>query len=159
MNLKNYTTGIKANKTIAEIEESLISHGARDLWKQYDGSQNIISLTFSVITEQGKIPFKLTINPEAVRQIIAEQHKKGRARGISKKQASDMEHARNVGWRILKDWIDAQMALVEIRMRKLEQIFLSDIWDAQSGKTFFEILQEKKFAGMLMEANTKGDTK
>lgn len=152
MSLKNYSTKIPANQTITEIEASLIHHGATDLWKQYDGSKNITSLTFAVITEHGKIPFKLSINIEAVRQIIAEQHKKGKARGISQGQATDLEHARNVGWRILKDWMDAQMALVEVGMRKLEQVFLADIWDARTSMTYFEVLSEKKFAGMLMEA-------
>lgn len=65
-----------------------------------------------------------------------------------------IEHARNVGWRILKDWIDLQMALVEVKMRKLEQIFLADMWDARTGRTFYEVLAEKKFAGQLMEAES-----
>ena len=153
--LKNYSTKISANKTIVEIEEILLQHGATDLWKTYGDKKDILSLTFAVPTEHGKIPFKLMINIEAVRQTIREQHHKGNARGISNATAQDMEHARNVGWRILKDWVDAQMALVEVKMRKLEQVFLADIWDSHTGKTFFDVLVEKKFAGLLMEANEK----
>ncbi len=151
MGIKNYSTKITAVQTVSEIEFILVRHGATDLWKQYDRAGKITSLTFAVITEQGKIPFRLYINIEAVRHILAEQHKNGKGKGISLPQSVDIEHARNVGWRILKDMLDAQMAMIEVGGRKLEQIFLADIWDVQSGKTFFEVIQEKKFAGMLME--------
>lgn len=154
MGLKNYSTKIPANKTISEIEESLLQHGATDLWKSYGANKEILSLAFAVPTEHGKIPFKLIINIEAVRQIIREQHQKGDARAISNAQAQDIEQARNVGWRILKDWIDAQMALVEVKMRKIEQVFLADIWDSHTEKTFFEVLEDKNFPGLLMVGKT-----
>ena len=34
-------------------------------------------------------------------------------------------HARRVGWRILKDWIEAQMALLETEMVEFDQVFLA----------------------------------
>lgn len=150
--LKNYSTKVPARQTIGEIEESLVKHGASDIWKQYDDKGNITTLNFAIITEFGKLPFKLGINIEAVRQIIKDQKRAGNVKGISQMQAQDTEHARNVGWRILKDWIDSQMALVEIKMRKLEQIFLADIWDARTGKTLYDVLAEGKFTKFLMEA-------
>lgn len=150
MGLKNYTTTIKAQKTVSEIEELLVKNKATDTWKEYDTSGNVISLNFAVMTGFGKMPFKLKVNTEAVRQILIEQKKAGQI-SISKKDVLDIEYARNVGWRILKDLIDAQMAVVSIKMRKLEQVFLVDIWDNQSGRTFFEVLSERKFAGLIME--------
>lgn len=151
MGLKNYTTTINAKKTVSEIEELLVKNKATDIWKEFDVSGNVISLNFAVMTEYGKMPFKLIVNAEAVQQILIEQKKEGLI-NISNKDVLDIDYARNVGWRILKDLIDAQMAVVSVKMRKLEQVFLADIWDARTGRTFFEILSEKKFAGMLMEA-------
>lgn len=149
--LKNYTTEIQAQRTISEIEEILVKNGATDTWKQYDNAGKVTALNFAVNTEFGKMPFKLSIDAHVISEVLGEQIKQG-LKGISRKQAFDIEHARNVGWRIVKDWIDAQMAMVSLKMRKLEQIFLADIYDMRSGKTFFQILREKGYAGLLMEA-------
>ncbi len=151
--LKNYSTEVPAQKTVSEIEDLLVKNTVTDTWKEYDASGHIISLNFAVMTEFGKVPFKLKINVEVIRQLLAEQKRAGLI-DISKKDAADIEYARNVGWRILKDLIDAQMAVVAIKMRKVEQIFLADIC-SQNGKTFFEVLAEKKFAGLLL---TEGRT-
>ncbi len=148
--LKNYTTEIPAQKTIGEIEEILVKYGATDTWKQYDEAGKITSLNFAVRTEFGKMPFRLSIDAEVISVVLREQAKQG-LRGISRKQAWDIEHARNVGWRIIRDWIDAQMAMVSLKMRKLEQIFLADAFDMRTEKTFFQILQDKKYPGLLME--------
>jgi hypothetical protein len=147
--LKNYTTEIPAQRTISEIEEILVKHGATDTWKQYDSPGKVTTLNFAVNTEFGKMPFKLSIDAQVICEVLKEQSKHG-LKSISRKQASDIEHARNVGWRIVKDWIDAQMAMVFLKMRKLEQIFLADIYDMRSEKTFFQILRDKKYAGLLM---------
>ncbi len=149
--LKNYTTEIPALKTISEIEEILVKHGATDTWKQYDDRGKVTALNFAVKTEFGKMPFKFSIDANVICAVLKEQVQQG-SRGISMKQASDIEHARNVGWRIVKDWIDSQMALVSLKMRKLEQIFLADIYDMRTEKTFFQILQDKKYVGLLMES-------
>ncbi len=70
MGLKNYSTTISATKTIMEIEDILSRHKATDSWKQYDGNGNIIALNFAVNTDFGKMPFKLPVNVDAVRQIL-----------------------------------------------------------------------------------------
>jgi len=148
--LKNYTTEIPAQRTISEIEDILVKNGATDTWKQYGSAGKVTALNFAVNTEFGKMPFKLSIDAQVISEVLKEQVKQG-LKGISRKQALDIEHARNVGWRIVKDWIDAQMAMISLKMRKLEQVFLADIYDMRSGKTFFQILRDKEYAGLLME--------
>lgn len=49
-----------------------------------------------------------------------------------------------MAWRILKDWIEAQMALLDIEMVRFEEIFLPYI-ETNSGQTIFERLEDKKF--------------
>jgi hypothetical protein len=148
--LKNYTTEIPAQKTISEIEDILVEQGATDIWKQYDSTGKVISLNFAVKTDFGKMPFKFSIDPQAISRVLSDQANRG-LRGISRKQALDIDHARNVGWRIVKNWIEAQMAMVSLKQRKLEQIFLADAYDMKTEKTLFQILQDKKFPGLLME--------
>lgn len=148
MPLKNYTTTIAPEKTVTEIEAILSSHGATDIYKQYDGMGNITTISFAVETEYGHLAFRLPARPEAVRQIISDQKKRGEIR-ISKKLAEDMSHARKVTWRIIKDWIDAQIALIEVDIVKLEEVFLPYMLSSKDGKTLYQILEEGKFRTML----------
>ena len=62
-----------------------------------------------------------------------------------RKQIKDtIDQAERVAWRILKDWIEVQMALLDIKMVTAEEIFLPYIID-QSGRTIYERLEEKQF--------------
>lgn len=151
MGFKNYTTKISVEKTIMEIEQILSKHGVTDIWKQYDGAGNIMGVNFIVDGEFGKMPFRLPMNAQAVSQCIKNERAAGRAKGIPKRLAEDIEHARRVGWRIIKDWIDAQLAIVDMELVKVEQVFLPYAYDYSSDSTLYEKLKEKKFAGMLME--------
>ena len=54
------------------------------------------------------------------------------------------EHVYRVAWRIIKDWVEAQMALLETEMVKIEQIFLPYII-TKDGKTVYEIMAGLNF--------------
>lgn len=153
MGLKNYSTNISTQKTILEIEGLLCKHRATDIWKQYDTNGNIIALNFAVNTDFGKMPFKLPVNVEAVRQILKTE-KKGKRINLSKSQVEDVQTASRIAWRIMKDWIDAQMALVDISMVKIEQVFFPYAYDFNKQQSLYESFKDRKFAGMLMEAKT-----
>ena len=61
-----------------------------------------------------------------------------------RKQIKDTwQQAERVAWRILKDWVEAQMALLDIEMVRFEEIFLPYI--EVQGQTVFEKLEEKQF--------------
>lgn len=151
MALKNYSTKIEVNQTILEIEQILAKHNVTDIWKQYSGGGDIEALNFAVNTEFGKLPFRLPVNVEAVRQILVSERKQDRV-SLSKREAESYQHARRVAWRIIKDWIDSQMALVDISMVRLEQVFLPYIYDFQKNQSLYEAFRERKFAGLLMAA-------
>jgi len=48
-------------------------------------------------------------------------------------------HARCVAWRIVKDWVRAQLALIESGQATLPQLFLPHAVRAD-GRTFFEVV-------------------
>lgn len=55
-----------------------------------------------------------------------------------------LTQAERVAWRILKDWVEAQMALLDIEMVRFEEIFLPYI-ETKNGRTVYERLEEKQF--------------
>ena len=58
------------------------------------------------------------------------------------------EQAYRVAWRNILDWVEAQMALLEIEMAKIEEIFLPYMVNS-TGETFFERMEQR---GFLLES-------
>lgn len=144
MALLSYTTTVEAYKTVSEIEQMLVKHGAKSIMKQFDDGM-ITSLSFLINTGVNDIPIKLPIRVDDVLQVLIEQKKMHPKAGIK----ATKDQANRVAWRILKDWIEVQMALLDIGMVQFEEIFLSYI-ETAGGKTIYEKLEEKHF---LLELN------
>lgn len=146
--IKNYATRVAAKRTITEIEEMLVKRGASDIWKTYDNSGNPTGLNFIIRTEFGSVPFRIPVNVGGVSQVLQKQQGKGTI-GISRPKAADFEYARDVAWRTWKDWIEAQLSLMESDKEvKFEQLFLPFIYDIVKKKTLYESFQDKKFEGL-----------
>lgn len=139
MALLNYSTTVDAYKTVAEIEQMLVKHGAKSIMKSYEG-EDVTSLSFLIDTGNGNIPVKLPVRLDDVLQVLTEQKKAHPKANIK----ATREQANRVAWRILKDWIEVQMALLDMQMVKFEEIFLSYI-ETADGKTVYEKLEEKHF--------------
>ncbi len=153
MSLKNCYTSIKVDKTMSDIERILSTHGASDIWKQYDGSGNVLCLNFAVTTDFGKIPFRLPMDAQKISQILRNEKKAGRLPGLSKARVEDIDTARKVGWRIIKDWIDSQLALVEVNLVKVEEIFLPYAYNPAKNQTLYETIKERGWRPMLMDGS------
>ncbi|HEY2627025.1 MAG TPA: hypothetical protein VGI41_09785 [Candidatus Udaeobacter sp.] len=93
-----------------------------------------------------EIAFRLPANVEAVQRILKKQALTGK---IPRRYADDIEQATRTAWRILKDWLLAQLALIETGMATVEQVFLPYAQNA-SGQTVYEALLEKKFTGLAL---------
>ena len=140
----NYTTQIDAIKTASEIEYLLIKNGARSILKDISEDGKIRALSFVVMTPYGQMPIRLPVNVNPVLEILTKE-KKGNSR-----VKANYDQAERVAWRCLKDWTEAQMALIQIEMARMEQIFLPYAILDQTGQTVFEKLERRNF---LLEAS------
>ena len=136
MPLLNYTTSISAQKTVGEIMGILAGHGAKAVLMNYDSDGQVESLSFQIASPQGEIGIRLPIDPDAVLKVMSRQ-------GTTRKYLN-RTHAIRVAWRIVKDWVKAQMAIVETEMVQTEQVFLP-YWITPSGKTLYDHLIDTKF--------------
>lgn len=137
-----YTTQIEPASTIAEIQDILVKHGAKSVLCNYSDEGKIESLSFSIKTEQKEIGIKLPCSPEPVQEVLKKQYQEGK---IPRRFAEDTHQALRVAWRIVLYWVNAQMAILETRMVKMEQIFLPYAI-MRNGKTLFENMKKKAFA-------------
>ena len=138
MAILNYTTTVDAYKTVAEIEQILVKHKALSIMKNYEG-EAIVAVSFVVDAGYNQIPIKLPAKINECLKVLENEKKKG-----TKNVKATKEQAERVAWRILKDWVEAQMALLDIQMVKFEEVFMPYIVDVQ-GKTLFERLEERHF--------------
>ena len=77
-------------------------------------------------------------NTEKVLMVLKKQKRNNKQIKDSKEQAL------RVGWRNIKDWIDAQMALIETEMATIDEVFLPYILN-KNGQTLYESIKEKQF--------------
>ena len=134
MAIKNYTTVVDAYKSIGEINAALASHGARQIMTQYDGSGHPEGIMFEIETTAGKRVFKLPANVEGVRAVLARQ-----------KVKDTDDQAERTAWRNVRDWILAQMAIIEAGMAQIDEVFLPYLTD-RSGRTLFQAYQSGRLA-------------
>lgn len=130
----NYTTKIPADRSIAEISQMLAKAGAKKIMHDYDDNGYIVALSFMIELEGKPIGFKLPTDWRPVSQIIADI-RRGNTK-LSRDVLTD-QHAINVAWRITKDWVEAQLALLETKMVTTQQLFLPYAVTA-NGETLYE---------------------
>lgn len=138
MGLLNYSTTIDVHKTLGEIQKILVSHGARKLMYDYDNNGHIQSLSFTIMTVDGERGIKLPANVTAIFEVIKQQKRAGKI-----KTNPDYAQAERVAWRIIKDWVESQMAILETQMVQFEEVFLPYIIN-NKGQTFFQAYQLKQ---------------
>ena len=148
MPLLNYSTKVEAHRTVSEITAILVRHGASRIMQEYDGSGNIVALKWSLAGRYGTLGYAMPVNYQAVYEVLTEE---GR---IFKRDAERRkEQARRVAWRILKDWIEAQIALLESGMVEMEEIFLPYMLAGDSDRTLYSALVDGQFRNLALLAS------
>ena len=128
MSILNYTTKIKTSSSIAEISDMLVKRGASKIVTDYkDGEAD--ALTFWMEKEGSRMFFSLPCNWEGVLKSLVADKK------VPKALKSE-DQARRVGWRILKDWTEAQMTIIDAQMASVQEVFLPYLL-TDSGTTLY----------------------
>jgi len=136
MPIANYSTSVEAAKTVAEIHGILVAHGAKSIMTNYDKDGFVESLSFIVPTPYGDMGIKLPIDAKAVLKVLERE-------GMPPRFCNYPQAVR-IAWRIVKDWVRAQMAILETEMVRMEQIFLPYMI-TRDNKTLYEAMVDHKF--------------
>ena len=137
MPLLNYTTSIDPHKTIAEIQHMLARAGAAAILTEFDDAGNIVALSFKMKLGEQEISFRLPTDWRPVLETMKQQ-KARRVKGYNDIRLTE-DQARRVAWRITKDWIEAQLAIIETRMVTTAQVFLPYAV-TKSGQSLYEYI-------------------
>jgi hypothetical protein len=127
--LLNYTTEVPVGRSIGQVQGLLVEAGATAIYTEYDQGR-ITGLSFAVQMPHGRQGFTLPVQVERVQVVLTREKVERRFR--------TPEHAERVAWRILKDWLEAQLAIIKTEMVTLDQVMLPYM-RAADGRTMYEL--------------------
>lgn len=136
MSIMNYSTSIDAGQTAGQIQAMLGKRGATRLVTDYRNGE-IVGLSFQVATEFGLRGFELPVRVDGVLSAMKNDPKIPRTK-------CTREQATRVAWRIAKDWLAAQMALLDAGLATLDEVMMPYMLDGET--TAWEIYRGQQLA-------------
>lgn len=136
MPLLNYTTTVPVNRTIGNVQALLVEAGARSVSTNYDEAGRTVGMVFAVQTAYGMRQFVLPVKADRVLAVL-------KADKVPPKYLTP-EHAERVAWRIVKDWLEAQLALIRAEQASLDQVMLPYMTDGNG--TVYELYVDRQLA-------------
>ena len=144
MAIKNYTSDKSIDKIFAELQQTLGRHGAKHISFEYGDDEKVHGVAFTIKVNDRFISIKLPARVEKAQAVLKKQYENGEIKSHIGTKVYSYEQAYRVAWRNILDWVQAQMALIEIEMAKIEEVFLPYMV-TRTGETFFEASQRKNF--------------
>lgn len=138
--IKNYTSGVSVDKTVARIEAALVAGAASNISKQFkDGA--LVALCFTTVEPSSMKPItiQLPANVEGVFNALWKTVKKPH----TTTKARLLEQAERTAWKLLQDWVEVQMSMVQMRQAEFLQVFLPYVWNGR--QTLFASVKEGGF--------------
>ena len=133
----NANTKIPAERTIVEIQKMLAKHGATAVLTEYTPENTVASVSFRLDHQGQPVFFRLPANVDPIYVILQNEGDRPWKRTI--------EHATNVAWRIVRQWIEAQLAIVQAEQVEMVEAFLPFAQNPKTGHTLYETLRVDGF--------------
>ncbi len=113
----NYTTAVPVSRTTAEMQALLGRSGANAVAVMYEDAKPV-GMSFILRTPGGERTFALPVDVPAVQKLLTAQKRE------SKRVDDRPAQAERVAWRIVKDWLAAQLTLIDAQMATLDEVML-----------------------------------
>lgn len=155
--IKNRTSAVPIERTVARIEAALVRGGAYGIRKDYEGGQ-LHSVTFVVkmpATPQHPerhITVRLPANISGVYDALRTQVRKPRRGTLDKLR----DQAARTAWKLTQDWVELQMTRIALHQSDFLQAFLAEVWDGK--RTYYTALKEDNYRALLGPVNAKDQT-
>lgn len=138
MAILNYTTSISPEKTIGEIYSILSKAGAREIsYEQHNGQ--VSAVKFSIEKDGAPLWFRMAPNPTGVLKSMERDKVERRFRNA--------QQAHRTAWRILKDAIEAQMAIFTSQQGEIAEVFLPYAID-ERGESFYKVFTTQRIKAL-----------
>lgn len=159
MFLKNYTSNVPVSETIHRIEKVLIRCGVSTISKVYGDGGEVLGLSFSVdLPGMSAVQIRLPVNKEQALQAMwldyagAEISKDGLECWNARKKMKRKdfaEQAERTSWKIMQDWVEVQMSMIQMQQAEFIQVFLPYVYDPRTKQTLFERIKTHNYKALL----------
>lgn len=139
MPILNYTTTIAAQKTVAEIQAILAKAGAEQVIIRYGKNAEPSALVFELQGEMYMLPCR---HGEVYKLLT-------RTKGVPSRLRTT-EQATRVSWRILKDWVEAQAAIIATGMVEAQEVMLPYMV-LRDNQTVYDNFREQRAERLLTQ--------
>lgn len=133
MGIMNYSTTIAVEKSMGEVIGALTRRGVTRISSTFDDDGKPAGIAFTMKTEYGFREFELPVRVEGVLKAMTADKSVPRSKCTPKQAAM-------VAWRIAKDWLAAQAALIDAELASLDEVMLPYML-ADRGKTVYDIVR------------------
>jgi hypothetical protein len=144
--IRNYTSNVPAESSIAAIEDRLVRFGASNISKQYDAGLPI-GIVFTI--KEPKSGKDLTIELPASVEKVAAKLSLGK-RKDSRTVQKIAQQAKRTAWRLILDWVDVQLSLIAMDLVEPLQVFMPYVL-MQNGDTFYERIASQGFKALTYQ--------
>jgi hypothetical protein len=139
--VKNYTSEVPAVRSVNHIEAQLVKHGAKNIMKTYNDSKKLSGVAFIISIDGKDTPFKLPARTDRVE--VQLRSKVSRPRKGTLDRIKDQ--AERTAWKLLSDWVDVQMSLIELDQAEIMEVFFPYLYNHEKDQTFFEKMKISGF--------------
>lgn len=147
MFLKNYTSDVPISQTIYRIEQVLLTCGVTGISKEYGIDSKLTAITFRLIGPGDKpLHIRLPANEKAATKALFSTYV-GTVKRPRKTEEEFEEQGARTAWRIVKDWVEVQMSMIQMGQADAVEVFLPYLYDGK--RTYYNALKESNFAGLL----------
>lgn len=139
--LKNYTSTVPISRSVQHIEDRLIRYGAGKILKEYDEKKRLSAFCFILSVNGKEIPFKLPARVENVEKVLKGEVRRPTAGTWQRIQ----EQAERTAWKLVSDWVDIQLSLVELGQVEITEVLLPYVYYPATKQTFYEQIKDGGF--------------
>jgi hypothetical protein len=149
----NYTTKISVHQSVTECQSMLAQAGASSVAVHFENGEPT-GLSFSLKTPHGPRAFTLPVNIDGVHRVLVQANKEGQFRsdGYRTSKFDTREHAAAVAWRVVKDWLEANLALIAAQMATLTEVMLPYL-HVDEDRTLWQAYRDREQAALEAGGN------
>ena len=140
--MKNYTTDVPVEKTMAEIQKLLVENGAKGIALEYDEQGTIKDLFFKIVVQGKELPFRLPAKPD---KVYSSLHGGAPSYHHDRYGMHWRTEAERIAWRICKSWLEAQITLIHLEQASIDEIFLPYLIVGKNNENLYEVMKDNHY--------------
>jgi hypothetical protein len=139
MNIKNYTSGVASETSIARIESKLAAVGASGIMKLYGPDKRVSAIIFQMPNGSRNHAIRVPANVENCYQALWKDYCLRVSRPRDDTKSTIRDQAERTAWKLVQDWIDVQVSMIVMKQADALEVFLPYVWDGR--QTYFESMK------------------